>query len=273
MSDKPWNGYKIPRRVVSTDPPPKPSEEELEKLIDERVQSKLNLFKVEYSLKIEERLTEQMNVLRQETKAEYERVKITCRYLEGELREVKRMRAAEGDCKVKSENKEDKKQNEVKMEIEIIKPPPKPLPVVIELNDDTPEKSIIEKIEKGNKCIVHPENIPIIPFTKWEDDNAPQVKIRFVYKIDPQLARYSVYVNPNRANLENFQIRLFGFDEPIKTGESWKQLKCTFVEQQKSHGITFSVKIEPKTVCHFIACLVQGNFRSKFSECQAVWWS
>lgn len=159
-------------------------------------------------------------------------------------------------------------------EIEVVPlPPPKPPLAVIDLSDEEDGDSTnneVSEILPGPECHMHPMVSPSLPFvvSSEEEIPPPTLKARTGRGKDGKKA-VVLRMESKISGIQNLQYRVFSyFENPSETQKDrrWKQLTCIKVQSGRVCECTLTHLME-KVKYHFVVCLVQGNNRSKFSNC------
>lgn len=158
-------------------------------------------------------------------------------------------------------------------EIEVVPPPPPKSPLAfIDLSDEEgdPKSYDIPEVLPGPECQMHPMTSPVLPFVVADEKSMPPptLKARTGLGKDGKKA-VVLRMESKISGRQNLQYRVFSYfenaSEPVKD-RRWKQLTCIKVQSGRVCECTLTHLME-KVRYHFVVCLVQGNNRSKFSNC------
>lgn len=158
-------------------------------------------------------------------------------------------------------------------EIVVVPPPPKTPPAVIDLSEEGDcdmTNYEVSEILPGPECHMHPQVPPSLPFMVSSEEQIPPptLKARTGRGKDGKKA-VVLRMESKISGIQNLQYRVFShFENPSEAVKDrrWKQLTCIKVQSGRVCECTLTHLME-KVRYHFVVCLVQGNNRSKFSNC------
>ena len=165
------------------------------------------------------------------------------------------------------------------MDVEVVPPPPKPpTPDIVDLSDDDEEevgKTVLQEQEilsEEPDCANHPVSCPSLPFAVLESIlPKPRLSVRMGMSRDSKRAVILRMESAVDSTLcQGFlQYRIFSYfqNESEPSGDrKWKQLTCIKVKCGKICECTLT-QLVANARYHFVVCLVNGNNRSRFSNC------
>lgn len=163
------------------------------------------------------------------------------------------------------------------MDVEVVPPPPKPpSPDVVDLSDDEESGETEQEIlPEEPDCVNHPIDPPVVPlFVRETLLPKPRLIVRMGKSRDNKMAvilRMESAVDATKCQ-GLLQYRIFSYfqnmTEPV-ADRRWKQLTCIKVKCGKICECTLT-QLVVNARYHFVVCLVNGDYRSKFSNCATI---